>query len=181
MSYPYLLTTLPPLIFQKEVPLSQDEFLELCHNLVPPKAYADLLQLFSQKANGNQMVEDYFLYEHSLDNEVTQIRARHLGRTVPVALTPLPYAPVGEAQEVMNAHNPRESEQARLYSLWAKLDSLKTTEFLNYEALAIYALQLRLLHRKDLFQRQKGEMALQMLAKNLLPERYLHRKSMSQP
>jgi len=181
MSYPYLLATLPPLNFRDPAPVQQTGFIELCQNILPDSAISEITQILGGKTTKHLIVERYFGYEKSLDHEIVQLRARKLGRSVPLSLDSMPEAPVAEAEEVMRAHNPREAEQVRLYALWSKLKQLSATQYLNFEALAIYALQLRLLLRKERFQDDPGRATLLSLARLVLPAQYITPRAEENP
>ncbi|MDT8448126.1 MAG: hypothetical protein RRB13_14635 [bacterium] len=175
MSYPYLLATLPPLDFRQKPEITSDQLIELCRGHLSEAEQSQLEGVFANPPleEGPQVLQEYLGFRRSLDHELAQLRAQELQSKADLSTDLMPEAPKPLAEEAKHAHNPLESEMIRLYHLWDRLRQLEANHFLNFSALLIYALQLRLLERKNQFDAEKGRAKLKQLAHELLPNRFI--------
>ncbi|OGG96868.1 MAG: hypothetical protein A2508_06390 [Candidatus Lambdaproteobacteria bacterium RIFOXYD12_FULL_49_8] len=168
MSIPYLLASLPPLQFEEPAPLSQAEFLETCE-VLPPGQHAILENILNHQPGdfGVEAYRQYLDFKWGLDHELVLLRARQLGLSEleVLSLEPFPEAPLPQAGDILNAHDPLEAEILRLHMLWERVNLLEPACLLNFSQLVLYTIKLSLIFRKDHFDPERGTQKLsQVLA-----------------
>lgn len=142
------------LIFNGQLPLSFEKFLQLCQGLIPDRDI-EIIKITSEKTDyvykGKQLVlKKWFSFETALRNEFVKIRAsyRHID--------PVPYlrqdGDTGFSlfHAVMSAHrNPSllDSERALDQERWNFLEELERGHYFDLDFLIVYALKLLILER----------------------------------
>lgn len=157
-SYYYLISSLPLLKVDGEMPFSYDAFLEQCRGKVNSARYQMLEELSVSSAEG-PMVSEWAKFYERFNAELTYQRKQRLGKPCQVpaerdeSITHAVTAAVSEK-------NPLEAEHMLLSIQFAKLDELVSMHYFDECALVGYALKLKLLERKTVFRQQEGKAEL---------------------
>lgn len=155
-SHYYLMASLPSLYYDAPVPMTYEQFLEVCREQVSPSTFEALSTLFSGNGEGKSgLVGQWEQYYTKLMNELTEQRCRRLGKSCPE----YPEREV-EIKEVikaaMNSKNPLEAENLLIKSEFEFIDSRCSQHYFDDYALTGYALKLRILGRKAMFSTEEG-------------------------
>jgi hypothetical protein len=160
--YYYLVASLPMLSYEIERAPSLAEFLAVCSSLVSPQHYS-LLESASTtdlEAGGPscRTLDLWRSWEVTLRNELLRLRAKSLGRDVKThavdstgAVGPQPIA-----REAFSQESPLQAEDTLNRARWSYLDELESGHYFDIDKILVYALRLRILERKALFDEQKG-------------------------
>lgn len=154
-SYYYLIASLPELNSDGEMPLSYQDFLELCRKQVNSRTYQLLEELTLSSAEG-PLVKEWAAVYGALTKEVNYQRSMKLGKAYPVPAEK-DFATSQVAASALSAPNPLEAEKIMLAFEFEQLDSLTRTHFFDDYVLFAYAIKLKLLERQNSFQHDKGE------------------------
>ncbi|HSV56469.1 MAG TPA: hypothetical protein VLH39_05105 [Magnetospirillaceae bacterium] len=166
-AYYYLRSTLPTLLSGSPPPFSSRGLLERCEGRMRPADYLVLQSALSDhpfadvasETRRSRALFRYRAWEKGLRNELTRIRAGRTGKT------PERYLRSGDpewdgirvARAAAQCEDPLEGELLIERERWACLERLETGHFFDLEALVAYALKLRVLERKALFDSERGE------------------------
>jgi hypothetical protein len=153
MQYYYLITALPVLKFDSDLPINMDEFIELCRQELTEKDFIKF-----STASGCQLSSEFEAWDIALKNELVKLRASRLGFDADESLKQGGiYAGLAElAREIFNQENPLEAELLLDRMRWNKISELEALEYFSMEKLAAYLLKLKLLKRKALFTKENG-------------------------
>lgn len=155
MAYYYLLSSLPMLQSDGDMPLSYDQFLDLCRDTVPGTKYEMLKELTLSSTEG-PLVSKWAEFYSIFKEELTYQRNVRLGRSAqPPTIREDRISKLVAA--AMSHPNPLAAEQMLLAFQFEKLDELIGTHYFDDSALMGYGLKLRLLQRKNSFQPQTGK------------------------
>ncbi len=159
----YFLSSLPMLRFQDSAPLSWERFLADAKGNIAESDYRLLLCIADGKDGGNAFLKDWNAMNARLDTAVNIQRRRNLGRneTSGVVFGELDTDQV--AASVMNARNPLEAEMILMRFRYDYLEGAKGFDPFSESAFLAYALQLRILIRKDLFTAKAGNAEFERL------------------
>ena len=154
----YFLSSLPMLRFSAGAPVSWDEFIESARGNVAESDLA-LLQAIGEGAADN--VAEPFLRKWSdmnraVSDAINLRRKKNLGRTTDSAAVFYDYDTEKITDAVMNAKNPLEAELLLMRFCYDWLETEKGFEPFSRTALLVYALELKILLRKDLFTTENG-------------------------
>ena len=170
-SYFYLISSLPMLKADGEMPFKYNEFLKMCKTAVSEQKYNELAELTLSSSKG-PLVSEWHKFYGVLETEMAFQRNQRLNR--PVAT---PYnRNEGIARTVtaaINQKNPLLAEQMLLSLEFDKLDELIGTHYFDDYALMGYAIKLKLLERKSVFVKETGKAELDRLV-NLLEQEVLN-------
>ena len=152
----YFLASLPMLRFQDHAPISWEDFLSEAKGNISDTDYALLCNLDGGLDCGNAFLRSWNSMNRGLDGAVNDQRKAALGRddSSGVAFRDLDVEQAGSA--AFSAKNPLEAELILLKFRYDWLDREKGFEPFSEKALLAYALQLRILLRKDLFTVESG-------------------------
>ena len=154
-SYYYLVSSLPELSADGEMPISYEEFLKCCENNVDEENYRRLASLSVSSTEG-PLLKEWNASYGSLIRELNQQRSLALGKPYPSD-----FDKDGMNAQVVNAvlsaKNPLEAEQILLDHEFSLLDSLIGLHMFDAEVVFGYALKLKLLERKSCFEKEKGQ------------------------
>lgn len=164
-SYYYLLSSLPLLKADGEMPFSYDTFLGMCRGNVKQERYQMLETLTVQSAEG-ALVSDWAKFYGVLNEELTYQRRARLGKPCQAPVNRDDGA-IRTVTAAMNEKNPLEAEKMLLSLQFEKLDELVNQHYFDDAALVGYALKLKLLERKTVFQRDTGRAELDRIAEGL--------------
>lgn len=157
--YYYLMTSLPPLSFKEGVPLpfTRDSFLEKIDGFVPEgdkKCIEDLLDGKVVKKSG---VSAYSSLYADIQEAILYYRKKRLGDSDKIQKPSVDASILEMAEKAVSNENPYDAEMDVLSIYEKALDGLAAFHYADFMALAVYALKLKLLLRKNSFDKEKGE------------------------
>ena len=161
----YLMASLPMLKADGEMPFSYNEFLRLCQGNVGETRYQMLREL-TVASNEGPLVSDWAKFYGVLNAELTYQRNQRLGRPCQIPLEREDGA-IRTVTAAMNEKNPLEAEKMLLALQFEKLDELVSSHHFDESELVGYALKLKLLERKTVFQHDSGRAELDRIADGL--------------
>lgn len=152
----YFLSSLPMLRYHEPAPLTWENFLSQALGNISNSDYKLLCLIPEGKDGGNSFLRKWYAVSAKLADAVNAQRKVNLGRddVGPVVLREYDIERVATA--AMNAKNPLEAEFVLMKFGYDYLESAKGLEPFSENALLAYALQLRILLRKDGFSAEKG-------------------------
>ena len=157
--YYYLMTSLPPLSFKEgaALPFSRDSFLEAIDGFVPEsdkKCIEDLLDGKEVKRSG---VSAYSKLYSDIEEAILYYRKKRLQNSDKLQKPSLDPSILEMAEKAVGNENPYDAELEVLTIYEKALDGLSLFHYADFMALAVYALKLKLLLRKNSFDKEKGE------------------------
>lgn len=154
-SYYYLISSLPDLRTDGDMPFSYEEFLGMCQSNVNESKYEFLSNLTLSSDEG-PLLKDWAVFYNNLMSELNYQRSMNLGRAYlksydkDSVLTQV----IGT---VLAAKNPLEAEKILLDYEFENLDSLVGLHTFDDVYLFGYAVKLKLLERQNCFVQEKGK------------------------
>ncbi len=164
-SYYYLLSSLPMLKADGEMPFGYNDFLEMCRSAVSDAKYAVLKNLTLSSKEG-PLITEWTKFYTVLKQELTYQRNQRLGRQAQIPSQR--DATVSKAAiAAVNSQNPLDAEKALIAFEFEKLDEIIGTHYFDDYALMGYALKLKLLERKNIFNQKNGKIELERIVNGL--------------
>lgn len=154
-SYYYLISSLPDLRTDGDMPMTYDEFLDMCQSNVSESKY-ELLKNLTLSSEEGPLLKEWSAFYKNLMGELNYQRSVSLGR---------PYLKSYDKDSViaqvagaaMAAKNPLEAEKILLECEFDNLDSLVGLHTFDDRYLFGYAIKLKLLERQSCFVQSKGK------------------------
>ena len=154
-SYYYLISSLPDLRTDGDMPMTYDEFLDMCQSNVSESKY-ELLKNLTLSSEEGPLLKEWSAFYKNLMGELNYQRSVSLGR---------PYLTSYDKDSViaqvagaaMAAKNPLEAEKILLECECDNLDSLVGLHTFDDRYLFGYAIKLKLLERQSCFVQSKGQ------------------------
>ena len=154
-SYYYLIFSLPDLRTDGDMPMTYDEFLDMCQSNVSESKY-ELLKNLTLSSEEGPLLKEWSAFYKNLMGELNYQRSVSLGR---------PYLTSYDKDSViaqvagaaMAAKNPLEAEKILLECEFDNLDSLVGLHTFDDRYLFGYAIKLKLLERQSCFVQSKGQ------------------------
>lgn len=154
-SYYYLISSLPDLRTDGDMPMTYDEFLDMCQSNVSESKY-ELLKNLTLSTEEGPLLKEWSAFYKNLMGELNYQRSVSLGR---------PYLTSYDKDSViaqvagaaMAAKNPLEAEKILLECEFDNLDSLVGLHTFDDRYLFGYAIKLKLLERQSCFVQSKGQ------------------------
>ena len=154
-SYYYLISSLPDLRTDGDMPMTYDEFLDMCPSNVSESKY-ELLKNLTLSSEEGPLLKEWSAFYKNLMGELNYQRSVSLGR---------PYLTSYDKDSViaqvagaaMAAKNPLEAEKILLECEFDNLDSLVGLHTFDDRYLFGYAIKLKLLERQSCFVQSKGK------------------------
>ena len=164
-SYYYLMSSLPLLKADEDMPFSYDEFLEMCKGCVGSSKYGILENLTVDSKEG-PLISEWHRFYGEFKKELNYQRNVKLGKPVqpPIIRDEIIARTVSAA---VNDENPLNAELNLLSLQFEKLDSLIGIHSFDDWFLFGYALKLKLLQRKTVFNKEKGKNELNRIVDDL--------------
>ena len=160
-SYHYLVASLPELRADGDMPITYDEFLNLCQSNVSDSTY-ELLENLTLNSTEGPLVDEWAKFYGMLTKELNYQRSMNLGKSYSSA-----YDKDGIIAQVaasaLSAKNPLEAERVLLEYEFDNLDSLVGLHMFDDHVLFGYAIKLKLLERLTSFEQDKGKAEFQSL------------------
>ena len=154
-SYYYLISSLPELRADGEMPISYSEFLTYCQSNVSESTY-QLLKDLTLNSEEGPLVDKWANFYGMLMKELNYQRSMNLGKSYSST-----YDKDGFIAQVVNtalsAKNPLEAEKVLLEYEFENLDSLVGLHMFDDYVLFGYAIKLKLLERLNSFEQTKGK------------------------
>lgn len=154
-SYYYLISSLPDLKTDGEMPLSYEEFIELCR-MHMNKEKLQVLENLTLASEEGPLLREWSQFYGKLTRELNSQRAARLGKSYPTA-DDKDYVLGQVAAAALAARNPLEAEKILLDCEFENLDSLVGLHNFDDEYLFGYAIKLKLLERQGCFEQKKGQ------------------------
>ena len=160
-SYYYLISSLPSLRTDAPMPMSYEAFLEQCRDSVNDDVYSVLSKMTLSSDKG-PLLSKWGKFYQQMMRELSKRRREKLGK---------PFSREVEADQatrdcierVMSADNPLTAEKIMLDTQFAYLDSLVAMHYFDDYVLYGYAVKLKLLERRDVFEKDKGSAEFERL------------------
>ena len=155
MAYYYLISSLPMLKSDGDMPFSYEQFLQTCRGALNDAMYT-ILENLTLSSNEGPCASEWGKFYTIFKDELTFQRNIRLGNKV---------QPPSNREEsitktisaAMNHKNPLVAEEMLLALQFEKLDALIGLHYFDEYALIGYALKLKLLERKTVFNKQVGK------------------------
>lgn len=178
-AYYYLRSTLPTLLPSSAPPFSFRGFLERCEGRMRDADFRVLAAAESpesgdpeteRRVRGSRVLSAFRTWERALRNELARLRAHKQGKGPEKFLRPgdPEWDGIRAAQAAVQCEDPLEGELLIEREKWAYLERLESGHYFDLEALAAYALKLRILERRDRFEAERGEASYQTAYHDIL-------------
>lgn len=164
-NYYYLMSSLPMLRAEGELPFDYGTFLGMCRSAVSEDRYKILERLTPASCKG-PLISEWAEFYQALRRELVFQRRQRLGRQASLPW-PREEAISKAVSAAIDDPNPLEAEKALLDLAFRKVDELIGTHYFDDYALMGYALKLRLLERKKRFDPKKGKAELDRILEGL--------------
>lgn len=158
-NYYYLMASVPSLDLKMTPSLSSESFLKTALEQLSQEHGEQLCQILSDEplCSADCEINQYLQWDKAVRNALVKLRAPagdngeecREGELIPAAST--------LAAALFKIESPLKAEQTWDGERWQFLENLKTGHYFDFEAVAIYALQLRLAERQSRFQEKVGE------------------------
>jgi hypothetical protein len=153
--YPYLISSLPALIFGNNPPFSFERFLDICWEFIPEKDFMLLKALpqadrYQVQEKRRHILKEWIAFDTTLRNELAKVRAAHKQVDPQSYLRSDGYSGSSLAQVVLAAQkNPSLLEAERTLDLerWRALDEFLFGHYFDLDCLIVYAYKLLILQR----------------------------------
>jgi len=153
-SYYYLLSSLPTLSSDRDMPITYEQFLLNCAGNVSEKKY-EMLENLTVSSTEGPLIREWAATYGLLMKELNAQRKSRLGQSVTGSEKDGGNTQVIAA--VLAAGNPLEAEQILLDHEFELLDTLIGMHMFDDYVLFGYAMKLKLLERKSCFEKEKGQ------------------------
>lgn len=154
-SYYFLMSSLPMLNPDGEMPFPYNAFLEMCRNSVSDSLFS-VLQDLSVNSSKGAFLSKWSEFYAALADELTYQRNVRLGKAGASSSGGDSDA-IRIVTAVMNEKNPLRAEEMLLSLEFEKLDELTSQHYFDECSLLGYALKLKLLERKTVFEHDRGK------------------------
>lgn len=153
--YIYLISSLPMLHFEGEMPLSFEDFIKRCEDLLPERDIRLIKQAVSYATGGkgnsfSGTLRKWRRFEFKLRNEMVKMRSNRKKIDPQKYLREEEYSEPYFANLVMSSHrnpSPLEAEKMLDKERWDMLDTLSAGHYFDIDFLVIYVLKLSILGR----------------------------------
>ena len=154
-SYYYLIASLPELTTDGEMPITYDEFLDMCRTTVSESTF-ELLEGLTLLSKEGPIMKEWNAFYGNLTSEINQQRSVILGRSYNKEFEK-EFENTRVAANAIAAKNPLEAEKLLLDYEFEKLDALVGLHAFDDTVLFGYAVKLKLLERQSCFVQEKGK------------------------
>lgn len=153
-SYYYLISSLPALKTNGEMPFDYKTFLKMCETAVSASVYSELEKLTLESDKGT-FLSKWAAFYGNLKHELNCLRKEKLGKPFTRSFD-RDSTIQAVAQNAMNAEDPLSAERILLDAEFKYLDELVSMHFFDNAVLYGYALKLKLLERQNIFSFAEG-------------------------
>lgn len=158
-NYYYLMASLPFLDLKSLPAVSLEKFFKIASEQLSAEDSLRLRNLLSEEPEciGNGVADEYLKWDRAVRNALVRLRAEggdavrdcREGEPIPAA--------AALAAVLYKTDSPLKAEQQWDAERWSYLENLKTGHYFDFDAVAVYALQLRLAERNARFREEEGE------------------------
>lgn len=169
-NYYYLMASAPSTDLKTLPAVSSEEFLRSASEQLSQEDACRLQNLLSEEPEcaGNGIVDEYLKWDRAVRNALVKLRTEGAettrdcreGESVPAAAS--------LAAVLYKTESPLKAEQQWDAERWNYLENLKTGHYFDFDAVAVYALQLRLAERNARFREDEGEKEYAALYKTVI-------------
>ncbi len=167
MNHYYLISQLPSLDGigdASPLPISVEEFTELCRRFLGKRAYDRLMQLTlmpprERERTGSALIDAWYDEERRLRLALCHYRAVKLEKSCDVRIDGFSVTLLQTAHDAVELDNPLEAELFLNRYRMNILETLRPMDAFSEEMLFYYALKLKLLSRLRRFDTSRGEIA----------------------
>ena len=154
-SYYYLVSSLPTLTADGDLPITYGAFLNYCQGNVSESTY-ELLENLTLSSKEGPLVSEWAVFYGNLMKELNSQRSTRLGKPYSSSFDKEP-ASASVASAAIAAKNPLEAEKILLDYEFEYLDTLTGLHTFDDYVLFGYAIKLKLLERVSCFEHDKGQ------------------------
>jgi hypothetical protein len=155
----YLIAQLPMLSFDREMPVSVEEFLRTSRRWLSRRELRWLalanLKRYEPEQRGPRVWQDYQQFEYRFRTDLAAWRESRRSDQE--------YKPTGFPVALVREGNPLEIEKKLLRHRWITLDAMEKEHHFDLGFLIIYYLKLQILQRLTLFRKEEGREVLQQI------------------
>ena len=152
----YFLSSMSMLRFPDKAPMTWEDFLEQAKGNVSESEYEALCSIDDRSESRNAFLVKWSELNRKLDDAVNVRRRQNLHREEKAGSVFVDYEIGKTANAALNAKDPLEAEMILMRFRYDWLEQQKGLDPFSEAALFAYALQLRILIRKDLFTVEAG-------------------------
>ena len=152
----YFLSSMSMLRFSDKAPISWESFLNQAKGNVSESEYEALCSIDDRTESSNKFLGEWNELNRKLDEAVNVGRRKNLNREEKASAVFVDYEISKTANAALNAKDPLEAETVLMRFRYDWLEAQKGLDPFSEAALYAYALQLRILIRKDLFTVEAG-------------------------
>ena len=164
-TYYYLMSSLPDLYADEEMPITYDQFIIMCVGNVSEKKF-ELLKNLTLDSSEGPVMKKWSRFYSGLSAELNAQRSIALGKPYQVEYEKDPVSTL-IAQSAITAKNPLEGEKVLLEHEFEALDHYIGGHFHDDVCLFGYAIKLKLLERQSCFVKSKGQAEFKKLFDNV--------------
>ena len=153
-AYPYLISSLPTLVFGTRPPFGIERFLEQCESQIPQADLESVKLCFSEEPwdvkTQQQTLRQWINFETALRNELVRVRAARKKVDPARFLRGEAGSEPAFYQLALNSHritHPADAEKFLDQARWQALEELSASHYFDLDALIAYALKLKILWR----------------------------------
>ena len=169
-SYYYLMSSFPSLVLKTAPTVSLRDFIQAVTAQLSEKEASALLEILSDEPGCVKgAAADYLRWDKAVRNALVKLRAGgesaadcREGESIPSA--------AATAAALMKIDSPLKAEQFWDSERWNYLENLKTGHCFDFDAAALYALQLRIAERNARFRVDTGERNYAELYKTVIDQ-----------
>ena len=152
----YFLSSMSMLRFSDKAPIGWEEFLSQARGNVSESEFEALCAIDDRTESSNKFLMGWNELNRKLDEAVNAKRRQNLHREEKASSVFMDYEITKTANAALNAKDPLEAEMILMRFRYDWLEQQKGLDPFSEAALFAYALQLRILIRKDLFTVEAG-------------------------
>ena len=172
----YLISQLPSLDAIGEnssIPITQEQFLELCNRFLSKKAVKELENLtlapsLEQEKTSSRLIDDWNSGEKNLRLALAIVRAEKMNKSFDVKDNTISAEISKIANSALEIENPLEAEKFLLHYRLSYLESLRPIDTFSKEYIYYYALKLKLILRIREFDAVVGESTYKNIYNSIL-------------
>ena len=161
-SYYYLISSLPELNTNQDMPITYSEFLACCQSNVSEQDFEILKSLTLSTRTGPPLLSKWADFYRMLTRELGYQRSLNLGRNYTSSYDKDAFISQAVAS-ALSAKNPLEAERVLLDYEFQTIDELVGLHMFDDYVLFGYAVKLKLLERLSCFEQEKGKAEFQSL------------------
>lgn len=169
--YTYLVSSLPLLRFDRELPFSYEKFLEMCRDFISEKEFIMLKTITEKEPEitkiKNKTLKEWFNFDFALRNELAKQRASRKNEDSSKYLRKtdkdLSNYFIHLISEALKSSSPLEAERILDRARWIYLEELERGHFFDFDFLVVYGVKLCILERWHKIQKADKETLLDNL------------------